>query len=208
MTPRHLVVRGGRRADRQRLLADVLDGDAVVVAGCHARLRGPYTGVDTVLRAVLPEADPALVEAHRVELLYGIPELADLIGAPPPTLASAAPFAERTRFYGARMIRCMSQGVVTFLVEHARSRAGGPRLVFEDVHEAEATTLEFLALLVRRCPPEVARVVVCAGDGHLGDELEDVLAAHADEVTCTPGSAVVRSTEDPVRSYVDSDGTS
>ncbi|MEU2632495.1 hypothetical protein, partial [Kitasatospora sp. NPDC007106] len=55
---------------------------AEIVAGCHRRLRGPYTGVDTVLRAVLPEAVrrwPELVDFHRVELLYGMPELADLI---------------------------------------------------------------------------------------------------------------------------------
>ncbi|GAA4880023.1 hypothetical protein [Kitasatospora terrestris] len=93
-----------------------------IVAGCHGRLRGPYTGVDTVLRAVLPEAVrrwPDLVDFHRVELLYGMPDLADLIGPAPQTLAIESTFEERTRFFGAGMIRCMSQGVVSFLIAHA-----------------------------------------------------------------------------------------
>ncbi|MEU4746016.1 hypothetical protein AB0G02_36920, partial [Actinosynnema sp. NPDC023658] len=210
---RHLLVRGGRRADRQRLLADLLDGADPVVVGCHHRLRGPYTGVDDLLRAVLPDAlarHPGLVDAHRGELLYGIPELAALIGDPPPTLADEAPFDQRTRFYGAQMVRCMSQGVVTFLVAHARARAeaGLPPLclVFEDVHAAEPTTLEFVALLARRCPPGLARVVVSAADGDLGAELTDVLP---EAVTCA-GSAPLpdpRAPHELVRAYVRSDGT-
>jgi tetratricopeptide (TPR) repeat protein len=210
----HLLVRGGRRADRQRLLAPLLDGAEPVVAGCHRRLRGPYTGVDELLRALLPDASarhPELVEAHRGELLYGIPELADLIGPPPPTLADESPFDQRTRFYGAQMVRCMSQGVVTFLVAHARARAdaGLPPLclVFEDVHAAEPTTLEFIALLARRCPPELARVVVSAADGELGAELTDVLP---EALTCRgygpePDS---RTPDELVRAYVRADGTS
>src|SRR5689334_9681572 len=138
---RHLRLRGARRADRQRHLASVLGDVHVITAVCHQRLRGPYTGVDTILRALLPEALrrwPELVAQHKVELLYGIPELADLIGPAPTTLASAGPFSQRTRFYGAQMIRCMSQGVVTFLIDLARRRseAGDEPLclVFEDMH--------------------------------------------------------------------------
>src|SRR5690349_11903614 len=100
---RHLRLRGARRADRQRYLASVLDD--MITAFCHHRLRGPYTGVDTILRALLPDARerwPELVEQHKVELLYGIPELASLIGPAPSTLASAGPFSQRTRFYGAQ----------------------------------------------------------------------------------------------------------
>ena len=78
---RHLWIVGDRRADRLRAAAEYGPG---IVARCHRRLRGPYTGVDTVLHAVLPEAFarwPELVERHRVALLYGIPELAEVIGA-------------------------------------------------------------------------------------------------------------------------------
>ncbi|MET8288462.1 hypothetical protein ABZV80_24865 [Streptomyces sp. NPDC005132] len=70
----HLRIVGDRREDRLRAIA-AHTGKALVVR-CHQRLRGPYTGVDTVLRAVLPEAYrrwPDLVEDHRVALLYGMP---------------------------------------------------------------------------------------------------------------------------------------
>ena len=65
----HLRIVGDRRDDRLRAIA-AHTGKALVVR-CHQRLRGPYTGVDTVLRAVLPEAYrrwPDLVEDHRVLL--------------------------------------------------------------------------------------------------------------------------------------------
>ena len=116
--PLHIV--GGRQSARLRAAAELVP--TAIIADCHRRRRGPYTGIDTALRWVLPDARlrwPDLVERHRVELLYGMPDLAELIGPAPETLASASPFAERTRFFGSSMIRCMSQGVVTFLIEYA-----------------------------------------------------------------------------------------
>jgi tetratricopeptide (TPR) repeat protein len=197
----HRRIVGTSRADR---VAAVSAGDGrTVVARCHQRLRGPYTGVDTVLATVLPSARrrwPELVEQHRVELLYGMPELEELIGEAPRTLASQSPFSQRTRFFGSGMIRCMSQGVVTFLLEYARrvAEAGErmPELFFDEMHEAEPTTREFVALLVRRADPQVLRVTVGetadgadAADTADGadatvatDELAAVLAAHAETV--------------------------
>ena len=157
---RHIRVTGARRADRERWIANNIA--PVLSVRCHQRLRGPYTGVDTLLAAVLPEAArrwPDLVEQHRFELLYGMPELAEIIGPAPRTLASVSPFLERTRFFASDMIRCMSQGIVTFLLAHAGRLLGAgepmPVLVFEDVHAAEPTTQEFIALLLRRCDPAV-----------------------------------------------------
>ncbi|HEY5832357.1 tetratricopeptide repeat protein [Streptomyces sp.] len=190
----------------------------LLVARCHRRLRGPYTGVDTVLTAVLPDAVhrwPDLVEHHRVELLYGMPELENLIGPAPRTLASESPFKQRTRFFGAGMIRCMSQGIVTFLLEYARRarRIGQdvPDLLFEEVHEAEPTAQEFIALLIRRADPEILRVTVASTAGRLDQELESVLAARAGTVECpgsAPGPRPARDAYELVAAYVRGDGTS
>jgi hypothetical protein len=56
-----------------------------------------------VLRAYVPDAFrrwPELVEAHRVELLYTIPELSADIGPEPETLVGSTPYEERTRYFG------------------------------------------------------------------------------------------------------------
>ncbi|WP_165845719.1 tetratricopeptide repeat protein [Streptacidiphilus pinicola] len=178
-------------ATRLRLASGNRNAD--VIARCHQRLRGPYTGVDTVLRAVLPEAVrrwPDLVEFHRVELLYGMPELADLVGPAPRTLANDSSFTERTRFFGSGMIRCMSQGIVSFLLGHAErlaSSGGLPlHLVFDEVDQAEPTTQEFLALLLRRADPAQLQVTVCVRPSELPDELERALTRHAERVDCGP----------------------
>jgi tetratricopeptide (TPR) repeat protein len=186
---RHIYLAGSRRADREQWVANNVG--PVIPARCHRQLRGPYTGVDTVLAAVLPEAIrrwPDVVEQHRFELLYGMPELAEIIGPAPRTLASDAPFSQRTRFFSADLVRCMSQGIVTFLLAHAgRIRAAGqrmPALVFEEVHAAEPTTQEFIALLLRRCDPAALPLVICAGAETLPAELAEQVAAAADHVPC------------------------
>ncbi|MFC8721355.1 tetratricopeptide repeat protein, partial [Kitasatospora sp. NPDC057198] len=195
----------------------VSDADRTITARCHRRLRGPYTGVDTVLRALLPEAVrrwPELVDFHRVELLYGMPESADLIGPAPRTLAHDSSYRERTRFFGSGMIRCMSQGVVTFLVEHARRlRTAGdppPHLVLTQVEHAEPTTQELLALLLRRADPALLRVTVRTGPGELPAELDAALRRYAEPAE-EHGTAAHRpgyGGEAAVRAYVRGDCTS
>src|ERR1700754_3601551 len=206
MTERHRHVVAQRRADVART------GGDVVAASCHRRLRGPYTGVDTVLRAVLPRAArdwPDLVEAHRVELLYGMPELSELIGPAPVTLASAGRFEQRTRYYGAGMIRCMNQGLVTFLLGFA-DRAGPLVLHLDDVCEADPTTQELVALLLRRADPARLRVIVSTRDNAvLPAELADALAAFAEREIVPPGPRPpVRERAELVRAFVAADGTS
>lgn len=227
----HRRIVGTTRAER--IGASASAGGPTAVVRCHQRLRGPYTGVDTVLAEVLPKARlrwPALVEQHRVELLYGMPELEELIGEAPRTLASQSPFKQRTRFFGSGMIRCMSQGVVTFLLEYARRVREAdepmPELVFDEVHEAEATTREFLALLVRRADPRVLPVTVAGTGAEPDDELTAVLAAHAQTLHVAPADAGTDTgtgagaaagddpagrepaADDMVAAYVRSDGTS
>jgi tetratricopeptide (TPR) repeat protein len=212
---RHIRLTGARRAGREQWVADNIAPGLSV--RCHQRLRGPYTGVDTVLEFVLPEAArrwPDLVEKHRFELLYGMPELAGVIGPAPRTLASESPFRERTRFFAADMIRCMSQGIVTFLLAHAdRMLAAGepmPGVVFEDVHAAEPTTQEFIALMLRRCDPAVLRLTVSGGDQVLPDELAREIEAGADLVVAPPAprGETGRTRAELAAAYVASHGTS
>ncbi|MFD0891875.1 hypothetical protein ACFQ08_45600, partial [Streptosporangium algeriense] len=169
--------------------------------------------------AVLPEAYarwPELVDRHRVELLYGVPELAELVGEAPQQLAFKGPFEERTRFYGSQMIRCMNQGIVTFLKEYARrlAEAGDPAplLVFEDTHAAESSTQELIALLLRRSDPGRLRVVVSTASVKQGltEELQGALARYAETVHVLPGerSPDGRDAAELVRAYVMADGIS
>ncbi|HEX4703718.1 MAG TPA: tetratricopeptide repeat protein, partial [Pseudonocardiaceae bacterium] len=155
-----------------------------------------------------------LVERHRIELLYGIPELTDLIGPAPRQLASTGPFEQRTRFYGTQMIRCMNQGIVTFFKTYAQRLADSKpeplHLIFEDIHAAEATTQELVALLLRRCRPDVVRVVVSGNGGELSAELTGALRQFADvvQVPAEEPCADSRSEADLAWAYVASDGTS
>src|SRR5262249_50453312 len=200
-----------------------------LMAGCHQRLRGPYTGTGAVLREYVPDAFkrwPELVETHRVELLYTIPELSADIGPEPETLVGSTPYEERTRYFGVQWIRGMSQGVISFLLEYARrASTGGPlRLAFDDAHAAEPTEQELLALLVRRADPASLHILIGSTADRLPDELTTALTTYADRVdlpargsgTGTPARSAsdpgrVRApvpAEDLVRAYVYSDGTS
>jgi tetratricopeptide (TPR) repeat protein len=212
---RHIRLVGGRRADREQWTAQHL-GPAIL-ARCHRRLRGPYTGVDTVLAAIAPEAArhwPSLLEEHHFELLYGIPELAGVIGPGPRMLATDSPSRERTRFFSADMIRCVSQGIATFLTAHAElARTAGrpiPAVVFEEVHAAEPTTQEFIALLLRRCDPRVLRLVISGEDVELPAELADEIKAHTERAECraAPQRRRRRAPADLAAAYVAGHGTS
>jgi tetratricopeptide (TPR) repeat protein len=215
----HLWLTGGTQADRLKCIRAY--GSHTLVASTHRNLRGPYTGVDSALRCLLPEAVrrwPELVERHRVELLHGMPRLADMIGPAPVTIATSSPYEQRTRFFHAGMIRPVSNGIVSFLLSYAdRVVESGDQplsVVFEDVSEAELTTTEFLALLVRRANPEQLRVIVSGRTASLPDELQTELTHHASIATApqielaapmTEGAGGI-SPQDVVRAYVDSDG--
>src|SRR5690242_19532235 len=99
--PQHLWITGGRRADRERTVADlrlpapllpavpavpavpvvpvvpaapVVPAVPVVVA--HRRLRGPYTAAGAVVRALVRgvlDRDPDLVRRYDIELLSAAP---------------------------------------------------------------------------------------------------------------------------------------
>lgn len=209
---RHMHVVGARVRDRRPILERCT---GAVFAYCHQGLRGPYTGVDTVLEAVLPDIVrrwPDLVDYHRMEILEAIPALSDVIGPAPHTLAKDAPFVERTRWYGNTMTRSFSQGIITLLREYARRlRATGakpPTLVFDAVHSAENTTQEFVALFVRRVDAQTWPMVI-GSDGDVEPSLADALANFADRVDAVPLLDIEqRPAAELAAEYILSDGTS
>jgi tetratricopeptide (TPR) repeat protein len=208
MSPVHVHLVG--EFERQRLASITENGQQLVVR-CHRNRRGPYTGVDAFLRELLTDAvrrRPDLVDEYRLVLLYGMPELADIIGDALPDMAASSDFAERTRFYGASMIRCMSQGIVTFIKRYTTEEdLLLSTVVFDGVHEAAATTQQFLALLVRRVPASQLRVIV-GSTGVLGDELAAALEQYAvrQEAEEVPPAPAMADTE-LVERYLASDGT-
>ncbi|HJQ01923.1 MAG TPA: tetratricopeptide repeat protein [Jatrophihabitans sp.] len=207
MSPSHVHIVGDLA--RQRLAAAELVERPQLVVHCHRNRRGPYTGVDTFIRELLVEAiwkRPDLIEEFRLVLLYGMPELADVIGPAPRDMAASSDFAERTRFYGASMIRCMSQGIVTF-VKRYTADSPGRVVLFDGVQDAARTTQQFLALLIRRIPAEQLTVVV-GSTGTVLEELGGALERHATH-RLAPNSltAPEASPADLAARYVASDGT-
>lgn len=70
----HLWITGARRADHAAAAA-VHEPDAV--ADCHRRLRGPFTGTGSLMRAVVPQVDsrrPELTARHAIEIIAVAPE--------------------------------------------------------------------------------------------------------------------------------------
>lgn len=213
--PTHLHVVGARARDRRPHL-DRVEGQTVF-ASCEKGLRGPYTGVDTVLAAVLPDAYrrwPELVEYHRLEILEGMPELSEIIGPAPRTLANEATFGERTRWFEASMVRVLSQGVITFLREYAlRLRAEGltpPTLVFDAVHRGDPTVQEFVELFVRRIDAELWPLVV-GSNGDIGPRLAEQLERRGSRIEVEPVPDTDTAPRDPAQlaaDFIESDGTS
>ncbi len=211
MMTRHLHVTGTRARDREAVFHPAVAGRRFVLAHCHRRLRGPYTGVDTILAEVLPHAQerwPDLVAFHRLELLDGMPQFAEVVGPAPQTLAADAPMEERTRWYNELMVRCMNQGIVTFLREYARriSADGGelPVLIFDGLHDADRTTADFVALFLRRIDATTWPVVV-GSTGDVDADLEAVLTTCAERrgAPDLPAEPIPATAAD----WVDSDGT-
>ncbi|MEU1507106.1 tetratricopeptide repeat protein [Kitasatospora sp. NPDC005748] len=200
---RHYWVRAaGRpaRADaRERLdLPPVL-----ALVNANRRLRGPYTAVGAILRAIVPDAlarCPEAVTGHDIEILSTTPELRDLVPATRETLTSLAVPKERTRFYSALRTLRIAHGLVEFLEAYLRAVGSAPRtLIVDDAHAADPTDAEFLAVLLRRVDPALLTVVVTTGDeppaspaGLGSEDLPTALAAY-----CTVVGPVVASVTGP-----------
>jgi tetratricopeptide (TPR) repeat protein len=190
------------------------DGPGETEVSCHRRLRGPYTGLGNLLRAVVPEAhrrSPDLVGQHVIAILSAAPELTDLVGAAPETLTSLAVPAERTRIYPANRTRRLAHSAVEFLEAYAELADVPPlTLVFQDVDLADNTDQEFLSILVRRARSGRIRVVVVTRGEQVTDELAAALGRYADRVEAAPRTYPVdgRDQDALLRAYLESDGTS
>jgi tetratricopeptide (TPR) repeat protein len=163
----HYWIRGRRRADREATVAALRLPPRLATLDAHRRLRGPYTATGTLLRQIVPDAlsrRPELGPRHYIEIATSAPELADLV---PPMLTSLewrVGEEERTRYYSRLHTLNIANGLAELVRDHLADLGDGPRsIVFENVHEADATDQEFIAVLLRRGDLDDLTVVVNTG---------------------------------------------
>jgi tetratricopeptide (TPR) repeat protein len=187
---------------------------------CHRGLRGPYTGLGSLLRLVVPLAvglRPGIADRHVTEILSVAPELRQAIGVAPETLTSLAAPEERTRIYPANRTRRLAHGSVELLAGYAAAAGAAPlRLVFRRVDRADHTDQEFLAIFLRRARPEQIAITVTTGGEEVTDELRASLDRYAHRAGPPPGAPApapdaadaARTPEELLAAYIAADGTS
>ncbi|GII77352.1 hypothetical protein Sru01_23340 [Sphaerisporangium rufum] len=214
----HHWIRGDRRHDRDALRDRLGLPPALAVLDAHRRLRGPYTAVGALMRALAPDAldrRPDLGPRHNIEILTTTPELRDAVPPAWTTLEWTAGKGERTRFYSRLHTLNIANGLAEFLRDHLAEAGGGPRtLVVENLHEADPTDQEFVAVLLRRTDLGALTVVAGTGTGPIADppgeiaiSLAPMLEAHAVRHDA-PATAPPPLPADPAAAYVAGDCTS
>ncbi|MFF7951748.1 tetratricopeptide repeat protein [Streptomyces griseorubiginosus] len=218
--PRHLWISASPRAARAAALERLELPPLLAEVSAHHRLRGPYTAVGTLLRAIVPDAlerCPDAVTRHDVEILSTTPELRTLVPSARETLTSLAVPKERTRFYSKVRTLRIANGLVDFLNGYLRALGDGPRsLIVHEANQADPTDGEFLAVLLRRISPRFLTVVVTTADVPLGDPvgspvetLGAALAAHCTRPDVPALASVAYPDDSSLASrFVDGDGTS
>jgi tetratricopeptide (TPR) repeat protein len=188
----HRWVHGALRTDRETLVSGLdLPPPLLPIVDTHRRLRGPYTAIGTVLRALVPDAlvtMPELVYAHDVEVLSAAPELREVVPTSRETLTSLAVPVERTRFYSRMRTLRIAHGLTEFFRDYLP--ADRPRsLLVENVEYADPTDAELLSVLLRRIDPELLTLVICTGAGQLPeDSLATALTAYAEPLHTVPST--------------------
>lgn len=184
---RHIWLTGPWGADRQAYWASRVREETCYMVDTHARLRGPYSGINSLLRQVVPGVyaqRPDLVTKHVVEILSIAPELRSLITNDRETLTSLAIPKERTRFYSVLRTLRLAHGLVDFL-KSCLAEGIFERLAlhFENMHVAEELDSEFVAVLLRRTEPQNLQVVVNTAPGDLANQtLLKALETYAERV--------------------------
>jgi tetratricopeptide (TPR) repeat protein len=215
---RHLWIDCGDATSCEALEAEA---NPTIKADCHRRLRGPYTGLGTVLRHLvpgLPASGRAAAQRHVIEILAVAPELDQVLGTAPGTLTSGAAPNERTRWYSALRTRRMANGIIDLLRELTNGCVEAPLvLMFDRVDEADATDQEFLALALRRLDPGRLRLVIGSGAGTLPESLLGARAAYTEalrvpaarsSVDCGAESCDEGRLEEAARAFVRTECTS
>lgn len=185
-----------------------------LTVNCHRNLRGPYTGVGSVLRALVPRAverTPELVREHVIAILSLAPELRGTVEAGPETLTSLAVPKERTRIYPANRARRLAHGAFEFINGHLAATGSGPfTLTFRDVDEADHSDQEFLAIALRRARDSRLVLVVQTHGETLPDELASALEQYATREVAPPEPVRedTRTADELLRAYINADGTS
>ena len=183
----HLWLRGPWKADRQAYwISKECEGTRYMI-DTHAFLRGPYTGVGSLLRQIVPEVyaqRPDLVNKHVIEILSTAPELHSLIPTRVETLTSLAVPKERTRFYSELRTLRLAHGVIDFLKSClAQGIFKQLTLFFENVQAAEELDSEFITVLLRRADPQKLRVIVGTTASDLSSQtLTKALVTYAEQV--------------------------
>jgi tetratricopeptide (TPR) repeat protein len=224
----HYWVTASRRAGRDEVRAGLALAPVLAVVDAHRRLRGPYTAAGTLLRLIGDDAlerCPGLGARHYIEIQETTPELADRVPPIIRPLESIAREEGQSRFPARLHTLRLAHGLVDLLVTYLAALGGQPRaLVVENVHEADATDREFLAVLLRRVSPQQLTVVVCSGEGPLADppgpvsvSLPQMIGRYAMHISGTAAAADREIADgeiadgevaDLARRFVDSDGTS
>ncbi len=208
-SPSHLWITGSTRAQSQAgvdLPAPLASVDA------HRHHRGPYSAAGALLRAIVPAALAThrdLIVKHDIEILAVAPELAAVVPSTRDTLTSLASPEERTRFYpGPRTLR-IAHGLTDLLIALARADGTERRsLLVANADQADDTDIEWLAVLLRRMPPEAVTVVVGTSTIDVPEPLIKPLRRHAMHVE---GAAQPRGALDPAataRVFIAGDCTS
>lgn len=220
----HYWIRGARQRDRERCREALELPPVLVVANAHRRLRGPYTAAGTVLRTIgadLLRRTPELGPRHHIEILTAAPEFAGKVPPIRATLELTGLSGIRTRYQARVHSARIAHGLVDLLRDYLAALDDGPRaVVLDNVHHADPTDRELIALLLTRLSPDQLTVVVGTDTGTLTDppgpvavSLPEALAAWSAAVDAEPSPVpepvvTAASAAEHARAYVDSDGVS
>ena len=211
----HVFVVGATARDRAAAIGRLnLPAPPLVAVDAHRRRGGPYTLGATIAAALVPVASPDLLAAHDVAIRAIAPDVRAGTPALRPTLDSAVPCEERSRIPGRGRTLRLANGLADLLLavlhDTAGASAGGSAtLIADNVHHADATDVELLAVLLRRIPPSLLTVVVGCGAEGVPAGLEPAVSAGL-RVVAGPAEvtgAVEASDEDLAAAFVRSDGT-
>ena len=145
---------------------------------CDAREHGPWSGLDTLVEALVPalrEHAPELLDRHAHELCLVVPSLASEL-AFPQSLTDTVDGEEKTRNYAADRAYRALHGLIGLLADwHARLDAGPWSIACEGFDEAGAMVRRFFCELMRRRGDVLGlQLLAVAGPGR-GEEIAGAL---------------------------------